>query len=95
VHCGVFNLQAGVPSRRPFSNSITALNVSPSPSGLVPGGGAGGCGVECILPRWRRTMRIQLLLFILFQGPFCKVVGPSRISFFLLDHFVICNPPLF
>lgn len=45
-HCSVFNLLAGVPMRRPFSFSVAALNAGSSPSGFVPGGGAGGRGVE-------------------------------------------------
>ena len=47
------NLQAGVPSRRPFCFSVTALNASPTSSGFVPDAGAGGRDVGCILLRWR------------------------------------------
>ena len=42
----VFNLQAGMPVRRPFLSSAAAPIVAPSPSGLVPGGGADGRCVE-------------------------------------------------
>jgi hypothetical protein len=43
-----FNLMAGVPYWMPFHYSVEALNAKPSPSGLVPGGGANSRGVECI-----------------------------------------------
>ena len=41
-----FNLQAIVPFRRPCCSFATASCVSPSPSGCVPGDGAGGRCVE-------------------------------------------------
>jgi hypothetical protein len=47
--CGrhkIFNLQAGEPTRRPFSGSAAASCVAPSPSGAVPGDGADGHSVE-------------------------------------------------
>ena len=47
-HYCVFNLQAGVPSRRPLSDSFTALIVCSVPSGFVPGVGADGRELECI-----------------------------------------------
>ena len=43
-----FNLQARVPLRRPCFSSATASFVSPSPSGCVPGDGAGGRCVELL-----------------------------------------------
>ena len=46
MHCSFCNLQAGVPSGRPFCVSVTALLVSPSPSGFVPGDVADGRDVE-------------------------------------------------
>lgn len=49
LHCSFFNLLAGAPSWRPFSDSVAALIVSPSPSGLVPGDDAGGRDVERII----------------------------------------------
>jgi hypothetical protein len=84
VHYNVFNLQAGVPSRRPFSDNeyVTMLIVSPSLSRLVPVAapaavmssafrrcGEGPEGFDCFS--------------ILLQDPLCKVVGLGRFfSFF-------------
>jgi hypothetical protein len=51
---GFFNLQADVPSRRPFHGSVTAFFVTPPPSGLVPGVGVDGREVEFVKLRWRR-----------------------------------------
>jgi hypothetical protein len=57
---GFFNLQASMPRRRPFRDSITALFVTPSPSGLVPGAGAGGRDVELVTKlRWRRAQGLD------------------------------------
>jgi hypothetical protein len=89
-HCSVFNLLAGEPKRRPFSDSITALNAGPSPSGFVPGGGAGGRDVEC---------------FVFFggeEGPDCilkllfrvLVIGGGSIVIFFSSVvlYVTCKP---
>lgn len=46
VRHGAFNLQAGVPFRRPLSSSTAAPYVVLFPSGYVPGDGADGCRVE-------------------------------------------------
>lgn len=46
MHCSFCNLQAGVPSGKPFCVSVTALLVSPPPSGIVPGDVADGRDVE-------------------------------------------------
>ena len=87
---GVFNLQAGVPQRRPFISSAVALNVPPSPSGVVPGDGADGYCVE-------------LLFFLGGEGPNCvpkslfevlfvKSKDLAIIFFYFVVLDVICNP---
>jgi hypothetical protein len=48
-HSSFFNLQAGVPTRRPFSSPSAASIVASSPSGVVPGDAADGRSVELIL----------------------------------------------
>jgi hypothetical protein len=49
MRCSSFNLQAGVPSWRPFICSTAAFCVTPSPSGLVPSDGVDGHGVELVI----------------------------------------------
>jgi hypothetical protein len=49
-----FNLQASVPSRRPFHGSVTAFFLTPPPSGLVPGVDVDGHDVEFVKLQWRR-----------------------------------------
>jgi hypothetical protein len=89
--CNSFiNLLAGVLFWRPFSYSVMALIVKPSPSGLVPGGGADGQDVECIF-------------FFGGEGPdcFCKsfrrvlLVISEDLAIILLSSKVLdvtCNP---
>ena len=64
----VFNLLATMPTWRPFSDSITALIVGPSPSGFVPDSGAGGRDVECFV-------------FVGGEGPNCIFKLFTRILF--------------
>ena len=47
-HHDAFNLQAGVPLRRPLSSSMAAPNVELFPSGIVPGDDADGRRVELL-----------------------------------------------
>ena len=85
----IFNLQAGVPLRRPFLSSGVASSVAPSPSGRVPGGGVDGHGVE---------------LFVLGGvGPDCVPFSLVKVLFVIARDLVvifcffevlvvICNP---
>ena len=60
-----------MPLQRPFISSAAASNVAPSPSGLVPGGGAdgrcvelfefGGEGSDCI------SISLGMVLFVKFR----------------------------
>jgi hypothetical protein len=91
VLCIVFYLLASVPMRRPYSNSITALCAGPSPSGLIPGSGAGSRDVE-------------VFVFIGGEGPDCilkkirvlfvKVEGLVVISFSSVALHVRCLPTI-
>jgi hypothetical protein len=63
-----FNLQAGVPKRRPYISSAAEICVDPSPSGLVPGDGAGG-------------RRVELGISIGGEGPDCFLQVLDRVLF--------------
>ena len=41
-----FNLLSRVPTRRPFTGFVAAINIAMFPSGLVPGDGTDGYSVE-------------------------------------------------
>ena len=62
------NLQAGVPSRRPFISSVAAPYVALSPSGVVLGDGADG---RCV----------ELLFFIGGEGSNCVPKFLARVLF--------------
>jgi hypothetical protein len=71
--CRVFYLLAGVPMRRPYNDSITALSGGPSPSGIVAGGGAGGCGINFFILVGGEGLGCALknhfrALFVKFEG---------------------------
>jgi hypothetical protein len=73
-----------------FIDSVAALNAGPSPSGFVPGGGAGGRDVESFV-------------FLSGEGPDCVLHFPCKVlvvkaeglvvvSFSLMVLLVICKP---
>uniref|UniRef100_A0ACD5ZZ16 Uncharacterized protein n=1 Tax=Avena sativa TaxID=4498 RepID=A0ACD5ZZ16_AVESA len=67
-----FNLQASMPMRRLLCRSAMAFSVTPSPSGSVPGVGAGCRGVEGIIVPGG-------------EGPDCKLLFSSEV-FFVIDQ---------
>jgi hypothetical protein len=90
-HCIVFNLLAGVPKRRPYSDSVTALDAGSSPSGLVPGGGAGGRDIECFV-FYGREEGPDCILKLLFWVLLVIVGGSVVIYFSSVVLYVTCKP---
>jgi hypothetical protein len=65
---GFFNLQVRWPTRRPLI-FITASIIYPAPSGVVPGGGAGGCALQNEIGGEGPNCNLQLefrALFVIF-----------------------------
>jgi hypothetical protein len=89
-HCRFFNLLAGEPNRRPICDLATALIVNPSPSGLVPGDGAGGRDVERVFFLGGEGPDCTLHSFL---GVLCAILeGLFVISFSSEFLGVICKP---
>ena len=83
------NLQASVPSWRPFSSSAAAPFVAPSPSGSVPGDGADGRCVELFFPGGEGPDCVPKSLV---EVLFVKVKGLLVFSFFFENLDVIFMP---
>jgi hypothetical protein len=90
VFCSVFNLQAGVPMWRLFSDSIMALSVCPSSSGFVPDGGAGGRDVEYFIFFGGEGLDCILQYFV--RVPFANVEDLLVFSFSHVVLLVRCKP---
>ena len=90
MHCSFCNLQAGVPSGRPFCVSVTALLVSQSPSGFVPGDVADGRVVERFFVRGGEGLNCCFFTFC--RVLFVKAEDLAVICFSYEALFVRCNP---
>jgi hypothetical protein len=76
----LFNLLAGVPSWRPFCDSVMAFIVALTSSGFVPDDGAGGYGVECF---FFGGEELDCFFQFLFEVLYVKIDGLVVILFFL------------
>jgi hypothetical protein len=86
----VFNLQAGVPSRRPSSDSVTAFIVNSSPSGQVPGDGVGSRGVERFIIDGGEGLARN---FLLYFRVLCVIVEDLVIIFSFLEVLYVTSSP--
>lgn len=87
-----FNLLAGVPIRRPLSGSVAAFIVDPSPSGFVPGDGAGGRDVERIVFVGGEGLDSNLQFF--FRVLFVAVEELVVFFFSFVVLYVKCYPTI-